>query len=54
MCKILIQKDRILNQWVVWEIHNNYEIALYKTNEEKKAKGWLKKHELSRKTKKRV
>lgn len=41
---ILIEKDKILNQWVVWDKHKNYSVDLHKSNTKKEAQKWVKNH----------
>jgi hypothetical protein len=38
---IKIEKDKYLNCWVVWEIHNNYSIDRYHAKTKRECKRWL-------------
>ena len=40
-----IEKDLILNLWVVWEYHDNYMIDKFKSKTKKQCKEWVKKNE---------
>lgn len=40
---LVIEKDKYLNCWVVWEIHRNYKVARFHANSETKCKTFIKK-----------
>ena len=41
--KYEIEKDKILGCWIVWEVHNNYKVDVYKSRLKRDCKNWIKK-----------
>lgn len=36
-----IEKDKILNCWIVWEIHPNYKVDIYHGRLKRDCKKWM-------------
>lgn len=36
-----IEKDKILNCWIVWEVHSNYMVDIYHGRLKRDCKQWL-------------
>ncbi len=36
-----IEKDKIVNKWIVWEVHPNYSVESYRGNTKKECEVWL-------------
>lgn len=36
-----IEKDKILNCWIVWEVHRNYKVDRYHARTKRECKEWL-------------
>lgn len=41
--KFEIEKDNILNKYIVWECHDNYKVDVFKSNLKRDCKEWIKK-----------
>ena len=39
--KYEIEKDPYLNMYVVWEVHTNYKVEVYRNKLKKECKKWL-------------
>lgn len=44
MANYKIEKDNILNYYIVWEIHKNYEIDIYKSKLKMNCKRYVEKN----------
>jgi hypothetical protein len=42
--KYEIEKDKILNCYVVWEVHHNYKVDVFKSKLKKDCKKWVDKN----------
>lgn len=50
---IKIEKDNILNEWIVWDVHKNYSVDMFRSKTKKEAKGWLNKNGKTNKKRRR-
>lgn len=44
MKKYEIEKDKILNCYIVWEVHKNYKVDVFKSKLKKDCKKWVDKN----------
>ena len=45
MNKYEIEKDPYLNKFVVWEVHNNYKVEVYRNRLKRLCAEWIKENE---------
>lgn len=41
--KYEMEKDKILNCWIVWEVHRNYKVEVFRSKLKKDCKEWIRK-----------
>lgn len=39
--KYEIEKDNILKCWIVWEVHRNYKVDVFKSKRKRDCKEWI-------------